>query len=61
MLAFDCFEIACESPSPEVMASMDVISNLLYLSDIATDPDDALKYAAMARNRLARLNRMLDS
>jgi len=43
------------------MASMDVISNLLYLSDISTDPDDALKYAAMARNRLARLNRMLDS
>lgn len=40
---------------------MDVIANLLYLSDIATEPEDALKYAKMARNQLHRVNRILCS
>jgi hypothetical protein len=43
------------------MISMDVISNLLYLSDIATNAEDRLKYATMARNQLKRVDRMLYS
>jgi hypothetical protein len=52
---------SCELPSLEVMISMDVISNLLYLSDIATNAEDRLKYATMARNQLKRVDRMLYS
>jgi hypothetical protein len=36
---------------------MQIIQNLIYLADIATDPADALKYAGMAKAHLYKLDR----
>lgn len=40
----------------DLKSQMEIVSNLLHLAQISTDPEDALKYATMANKRLRSIS-----
>ena len=54
--SFNCLSSSVESR--DLTTSMEIISNLMYLANMTSEPAEALKYVGMAKAQLRKIEEM---